>query len=76
MSLEVKIAKRAHKNGQVSYPAAIKINQYDLNMKFVKTYNSRTKLCKDLKIDKETLYKVCREEKKSHNGFIYRYANK
>lgn len=55
-------------------PRARKINQYDLNGKLIKTWNSIYEITKELGINRSSIWRCCiGKYKKSHN-YIWRYV--
>lgn len=54
-----------------------KVNQYDLNGSYIKTFNSITELSINLNICKSTIYKVCNENYKTYSlkNYMYRFYN-
>lgn len=58
----------------LNYKKRKKINQYDLQGNFIKTWDW-IKLCaKELKIDDWLIWKVCKWKYKSAYGFIWKYS--
>lgn len=54
---------------------AKKINQYDLNNNFIKTWSSSAKIEKHLKISDSNVLSCCKHIRKTAGGYIWRYAN-
>ena len=54
---------------------AKKINQYDLNNNFIKSYECSTDAQKELKINSRNIRNVCKGKRKTAGGYIWRYAN-
>lgn len=52
----------------------IKINQYDINEKYIKTWNSITEASKQLNINKSHICYCCKRKRKTAGGFIWRYG--
>lgn len=54
-----------------------KVNQYTLEGKFIKTWNSISEAGKILSLNESSIGKCCREEPSTHQigGFIWRYLN-
>lgn len=79
--------KHAYKNGlsvisdkqkqNMSKIKSKKVDQYDLNGNFIKTWKSLTEVEKELKISDSTISACCNGKKyyKTAGGFIWRYAN-
>lgn len=51
----------------------IKVNQYDLNMHYIKTWNSATEAKRKLGINNGSIGKCCRGELKTAGGYIWKY---
>ena len=60
---------------KISISQKIKINQYDLNGNYIKTWDSASDVKKELNIDDSTIRKCCRGVKKSCGGFQWRKFN-
>lgn len=58
-----------------SEKAKRKVIQYDLNMNFIKQWNSITEAWKMLKIHKNNIMKCCQNKQKTAGGFIWKYTN-
>lgn len=54
---------------------AKKINQYDLNNNFIKTWSSFAEIEKHLKINDSNVLSCCKHNRKTAGGYIWRYAN-
>ena len=54
----------------------IKINQYDLNNNFIKTWNGFVEIKETLNIDISGIIRCCRNQYKTSNGYVWRYAEK
>lgn len=52
-----------------------RVNQYDKNNNFVKTWKSISEAGRDLKIDISSITKCCRGKKKSIGGYKWRYLS-
>lgn len=52
-----------------------KINQYDLDDNFIKTWISMSEAQRQLKIFKQAIYQCCIGKKKTAGGYIWRYAD-
>lgn len=50
-----------------------KVNQYNLDGKFIRTWNSSSEIAAHYKTTAKAIRKVCNEERKSCYGFIWRY---
>lgn len=50
------------------------INQYDLQHKFIKKWNSVHQAAKQLDIDRTSIYRNLRGGKKPHKGYLFEYA--
>lgn len=57
-------------------PNSIKIIQYDLNLKFVRTWISAAEASRELKISSSNISAVCRGKDKTYKGYIWHYFNK
>lgn len=55
----------------INHPRSMKVNQYDLNNNFIKTWDSITEASKSLKI--KNIIKCCKNERKKAGGFIWKY---
>lgn len=53
----------------------IKINQFDTNGNFIKTWNSFTEIEKKLKVSRSTIRFCCLNKLKTCKGYIWRYAD-
>lgn len=51
----------------------IQVNQYDLNMNFIKTWNSAREVKRELGIDNSSIGRCCNGTQKTAGGFIWRY---
>lgn len=51
----------------------IKINQYDMNGKFIKQWNYIREVQKELGISNANIIKCCKGERKSAGGYIWKY---
>ena len=62
---------------KISKANSIKVNQYDKNHNFIKTWGSLTEASKHLKKDRAVvnISKCCKLKVKSAYGYIWRYAN-
>ena len=60
---------------KISISQKIKINQYDLNGNFIKTWDSASDVKKKLNIDDSTIRKCCKGYKKSCGGFQWKTFN-
>jgi hypothetical protein len=68
--------KHAHKNGLIA-KVGRKINQYDMNNKFINQYNSIKEASIILKLDKSSIGHVCARDRPGSNscgGFIFKYV--
>lgn len=54
----------------------VKVNQYDLSGKFIKTWNSITEICQKLNCSSSGIVNCCKGKYKTCNGYIWKYANK
>lgn len=52
-----------------------KINQYDLNGNFIKTWNSIISASKELNINVKAIQSCCMQRTKTSGGYIWRYAD-
>lgn len=57
-------------------PNAKKINQYDMQGKFIRQWNCMKEITNELKIARQEIYKCCIGTLKSTKGYIWKYANK
>ena len=63
-------------NPEIIYnPYRKKINQYDLNNNFVKTWDSMYSIEKELNIFRTNIFQCCKGKLKTAGGFIWRYAD-
>ena len=51
-----------------------KVNQYDLEGNFIKTWNSMTDIQNELHIFNQNISKVCQGKRKQAGGFIWKYS--
>lgn len=63
------------RNKKVSDKLSKKINQYDLNGNFIKTWDSIISIKRELNINPSYIFKCCNNKIKSVNGFIFKYNN-
>lgn len=61
--------------GGKGYFANMKINQYDLNMNFIKTHDSATLASKEVGIDKSCIIRAANGKIKQSKGFRWKYVN-
>lgn len=59
----------------VIYSKGRKVNQYNKNNNFIKTWNSIADVKKTLNIDSGLIVRCCRGKKKSAGGFKWKYNN-
>ena len=52
-----------------------KINQYDLNGNFIKTWDSIIQVEKELNIFHSRIIEVCKNKRKQIGGYVWRYAD-
>lgn len=64
------------RNNRISKNERIKINQYDLNNNFIKTWNGFIEIKETLKIDISSIIRCCQKQYKTSHGYIWRYADK
>lgn len=64
-----------NRNKKVSDKLSKKVNQYDLNGNFIKTWNSIISIKRELNINPSYIYKCCNNKIKNVNGFIFKYNN-
>lgn len=64
------------RNNRISKNERIKINQYDLNNNFIKTWNGFVEIKETLNIDISGIIRCCRNQYKTSNGYMWRYAEK
>ena len=57
-------------------PRIRKVNQYDLQGNFIKTWNSIYDIVKELNIDRSTVWRSCIGKYKQGKGYIWKYADK
>jgi hypothetical protein len=68
--------KRAGERGLYPKPnRGRKINQYTMDMKFIKSFESLSSLVKELRIDPVGVAAVCKGSKTSQRNFIFRYVD-
>jgi len=53
--------------------ASKKVNQYDLNGKFIRQWECVRDVLRELKIDNTSIYKCCKGIRKTAGGFIWKY---
>ena len=63
------------KNISIQEKLGTKINQYDLDGNFIKTWNSISLAAKDLSITNSSIHSCCNNKIKSYKGYIWRYNN-
>ena len=56
-------------------PVAKKINQYDLNNNFIKTWNSSLQIEKQLGFSHSNILQCCKKQYKTSHNFIWKYAD-
>ncbi len=56
-------------------PRARKINQYDLNGKLIRTWNSFYDITNELNINRSDVWRCCTGKYKQSHNFIWRYAD-
>ena len=59
-----------------NHVAAVKINQYELSGKFIKTWDSIIEASQKLDINGSCICNNCKDRRKTAGGFIWKYANK
>lgn len=64
--------KRAYKNGLLKFKKN-KINQYDMDMNYIKTWYNAGKIEKELNINHSNIIKCCRNKRNNAGGFIWKY---
>ena len=64
------------RNKKVSEKLSKKINQYDLDGNFIKTWDSMTQINKETGICLSNIFLCCRNKIKNCNGFIFKYFTK
>lgn len=74
--LSSKFGKNHHMYGKYgkNSPASKKVNQYDKNKNYIKTWNSATEVTKELNIVLSSISLCCNGKRKSAGGFIWRYV--
>lgn len=53
----------------------VKINQYDLQHKFIKQWNSIFDITNELHIDRSCIWKCCTKKTNTSHGYIWEYAD-
>lgn len=53
----------------------LKIEQYDMSMNFIKIYDSAADACRELNTSSSKICMCCKNLRKSHKGFIWKYHN-
>ena len=61
------------KSGNYYKGEMIKVNQYDLNMNYIKTWDSATQVKRELGIDNTSVGRCCRGKQGSAGGYIWKY---
>ena len=59
----------------VIYSKGKKVNQYDKNNNFIKTWNSIADVKRTLDINSSLIVRCCKNRKKSAGGYIWKYSN-
>lgn len=59
-----------------NHVASVKINQYDLNKKLIKTWDSIIEASQKLDINASCICNNCKNRRKTAGGFIWKYVNK
>lgn len=65
----------AHKMGLCKSKCTKRVNQYDKNFNYIKTWNSISEACRKYDLATTNISKVCKGMKKSTGGYIWRYAD-
>lgn len=52
-----------------------KVNQYTIDGKFIKTFNSMDEASKEYDVTRQNIYANCSGKRKTACGFIWRYAD-
>lgn len=60
---------------KISIANSIKINQYDLDGKFIKQWVGIRNISKEININKGNICSCCKGKRNNAGGFIWRYAN-
>lgn len=70
--------KHAYNNGLMKSggKTKTKVNQYDLNGKFIKTWNSMSEIEKEFNVSHSAIRFCCLNKIKTCKGYIWRYADK
>ena len=55
------------------FHVATKVNQYDLNMNLIKSFNSAREAARELAFSEASISKCCRHERKTYKKFIWEY---
>lgn len=71
--LPIKCSQK-HNNGNLTLNINAGINQYGLDGKFVRHYNSAEEAARCINTYSSSIIKVCRGKHNSHKGYIWRYA--
>lgn len=58
-----------------TFPKKVKIKQYDLNMNYIKTFNSMKEIETEYEVSRTTIRFCCLGRNKTCKGFIWRYAD-
>lgn len=66
--------KYAYDNGTKIPPHQRKIEQYDLNGFYIKTWNSQSEIERELKIKQANISKVCLGKRNHTGGYVWKYA--
>ena len=59
---------------KTSFPKKVKIDQYDLNMNYIKTFNSMKEVETEFNVSRTTVRYCCLGINKTCRGYIWRYA--
>ena len=58
---------------KTKFPKSVKINQYDKNMNFIKTYNSLAEVSKEFNVSITSIRYCCLGKNKTCKGYIWKY---
>lgn len=60
---------------KISKIRSVSVNQYDLSGNYIKTWPSAKVACDNLGISQGHITKVCKNQRKTSGGYVWKYAN-